>query len=460
MTKKHQDVMNSPVSQSANQPLNQFTDQSTTLSTSKTKVKKIILPVAILVATFFISQFIINNPPESNRGAGELAAKITVETLALVPKNYTIMLNSFGTVQPRTQSVLVAQVSGEINEISAQFRNGGFFEKGDVLVQLDDRDHRAEVNINQANLLSAKQVLLEEQARVKQALVDWQRLGNGMEPGALVLREPQLAAAQAQVLSAQANLEKAQLQLERTNIVAPFAGRILTKYVDLGRVVVSNTQLADIYAVDYVEIRLPIKNKDLSFMALPEEYRDSNKAVLGKDVQITSSLIGKQQWQGQIVRTEGAVDENSQQLYVVAQIDNPYDASNSKVAPIKIGQYVNAEITGRTIEQALVIPNSAIYQGSYVYTVERIENKAVLKRKDISIRWQNNEEALIDTGLTFGEQLVLTPLGQVSSGTAVKVAGDPAKPVRKPNKESRKQGKEGLDNKERKGNKPPRAENN
>ena len=195
-------------------------------------------------------------------------------------------------------------------------------------------------------------------------------------------------------------------------------------------------------------------------MALPEEYRDSNKAVLGKDVQITSSLIGKQQWQGQIVRTEGAVDENSQQLYVVAQIDNPYDASNSKVAPIKIGQYVNAEITGRTIEQALVIPNSAIYQGSYVYTVERIENKAVLKRKDISIRWQNNEEALIDTGLTFGEQLVLTPLGQVSSGTAVKVAGDPAKPVRKPNKESRKQGKEGLDNKERKGNKPPRAENN
>lgn len=450
MTKNPNDSMSQSVNQSADQP--------TTSSTRKSKMKKLILPAAVLIATFFISQIIINNPPKSERGSGELAAKITVETLALVPKSYTIVLNSFGTVKPRTQSVLVAQVSGEITEISPQFRNGGFFEKGDVLVQLDDRDHRAEVNISQANLLSAKQVLLEEQARAKQALVDWQRLGNGAEPSALVLREPQLAAAQAQVFSAQANLEKAQLQLERTNIVAPFAGRILTKYVDLGRVVASNTQLADIYAIDYVEIRLPIKNKDLPFMALPEEYRDSNKAVLGKDVQITSSLIGQQQWQGQIVRTEGAVDENSQQLYVVAQIDDPYDASNSKVAPIKIGQYVNAEITGRTIEQALVIPNSAIYQGSYVYTVEKIQNKAVLKRKDISIRWQNNGEALIETGLTFGEQLVLTPLGQVSSGTAVKIAGEPPEQGRKPSKEGRGQGKEGKEGKQ--GNKPPRAENN
>jgi RND family efflux transporter MFP subunit len=442
-----------------NHSMSQSMNQSTPLATKKSKVKKIIIPVVILISTFFISQVIINNPPESNRGSGEIAAKITVETLPLVPQRYTIMLNSFGTVQPRTQSVLVAQVSGEINEISQQFRNGGFFEKGDVLVQLDDRDHRAEVNLNQANLLSAKQALLEEQARAKQALIDWQRLGNGAQASALVLREPQLAAAQAQVLSAQANLEKAQLQLERTNIVAPFAGRILTKHVDLGRVVASNTQLADIYAIDYVEIRLPIKNKDLSFMALPEEYRDSNKTVQGTMVQLTSTLIGQQQWQGEIVRTEGAVDENSQQLYVVAQIDNPYDVSNNKVAPIKIGQYVNAEITGRTIEKALVIPNSAIYQGSYVYTVENIEDKNVLKRKDINIRWQNNEDALIEAGLTFGEKLVLTPLGQVSSGTPVKLAGETTVRGQKSNRGDKKE--EGRLNKKKNNvDKAPYVENN
>jgi RND family efflux transporter MFP subunit len=429
---------------------NKSTSQSMNKVKSQSKIKKIIIPAMIILATYFISKIIIDNPPETNRGKGAAIAKISVETLTLKAQRYPIVINSFGTVKPRTSSVLVSQVSGEINNISQQFRDGGFFEKGDVLVELDDRDHRAEVKINQSSLLSAKQSLLEEEARAKQALIDWKRLGNGTKPNALVLREPQLAAAQAEVLSAQANLEKAQLFLERTKIVAPFAGRILKKQVDLGRVVVSNTQLADIYAVDYVEIRLPISNKDLGFIALPEEYRSSDKKLQGPNVKITSDLIGKQHWQGKIVRTEGAIDENSQQLYIVAQIDDPYDVSNkSKVAPIKIGQYVNAEIVGKTIEQALVIPNSAIYQGSYVYIAENINDKTVLQRKEITIRWQNDKDAVIGSGLSVDDDLVLTPLGQVSSGTPVEIAG--AKPLNKNglNKQKRNASKSAKDKKPR-----------
>ncbi|WP_328698881.1 efflux RND transporter periplasmic adaptor subunit [Colwellia sp. 20A7] len=417
---------------------NESTSQSMNRSKQTSKVKKIIIPIVILVATYILIQIIINNPPEANRGGSSAVAKISVETLALKPKQYPIVVNSFGTVQPRTSSVLVAQVSGEINEVSPQFRDGGFFEKGDVLVQLDDRDHRAEVKITQSSLLSAKQALLEEEARAKQALIDWERLGNGAQPNVLVLREPQLAAAQAEVLSAQANLDKAELLLERTKIVAPFAGRVLKKLVDLGRVVTSNTQLADIYAIDYVEIRLPINNKELSFIALPEEYRSVRNRIQGPSVEITSDLIGKQSWQGEIVRTEGAIDENSQQLYIVAQIDDPYDISNKgKVAPIKIGQYVNAAIVGKTIEQALVIPNSSIYQGSYVYIAENIDDETVLQRKEITIRWQNDKDAIIESGLSVGDELVLTALGQVSSGTPVEISGANAPAKSKLNKQQR-----------------------
>ena len=431
--------VNKPLSdESINKSMNQATSQSMKTPTKKNNIKKIIIPVVILIITYFVSQMIINNPPTSNRGKGQATTQINVQILKLKAQRYPIVLNSFGTVQPRTNSVLVSQVSGEINKVNQQFRDGGFFEKGDVLVELDDRDHRAEVKINQSALLSAKQGLLEEEARAKQALVDWQRLGNGAKPNALVLREPQLAAAQAQVLSAQANLEKAQLSLERTKIVAPFAGRILKKHVDLGRVVVNNTQLADIYAVDYVEIRLPISNKDLSFIVLPEEYRSSNKKAQGPNVKITSDLIGQQYWQGQIVRTEGAIDENSQQLYIVAQIDDPYDISHkNNVAPIKIGQYVNAAIEGKIIEQALVIPNSAIYQGSYVYIAEPVDDQIVLKRKDIVIRWQNNNDAIIESGLVVGEELVLTPLGQVSSGTPVDIVGSKSSKKKRGNKKER-----------------------
>jgi RND family efflux transporter MFP subunit len=392
--------------------------------------KRILLPVVIIIATLVLMMIIFQNPPTSKRGKPSKAPQMTVEISTLTPQTYQVIVQSFGTVKPRTQSVLFAQVSGQIINVSKQFRAGGFFEQGDVLITLDDRDHRAEVKIAQASLMSAKQNLQEEDARVRQAKADWKRLGNGKEPNALVLRQPQYEAAKAQALSAEATLDKVKLSLERTKIVAPYAGRILKKNVDIGQVISSNTQLADIFAVDYVEIRLPIKNKDLPLMKLPEEYRnaheqsekvikDKNNKSMISNVVITSDLMGKQVWQGKIVRTESAIDAMSQQLYVVAQIIRPYDGEYNQGAQIKMGQYVTAQITGREIKNALVIPSSAIYQGSYVYIVEN----GLLMRKEVKLGWQNGTESIVTKGLVAGDKLVLTSLGQVSSGTPVAISG-------------------------------------
>jgi RND family efflux transporter MFP subunit len=393
--------------------------------------KKFLLPIVITLITVVLMWLIFKNPPTSQRFKPSKAPQMTVATATVSLKDYQVMVQSFGTVKPRTQSVLFAQVSGQINQVSKQFRAGGFFEQGDVLVQLDDRDHRAEVKIAKASLISAKQNLQEEGARVRQAEADWERLGNGQAASALVLRQPQFESAQAQVLSAEAQLDKAKLSLERTKIVAPYAGRILQKNVDIGQVVSSNTQLADIYAVDYVEIRLPIKNKDLPLMKVPEEYintleksKDQQQEKSQKsNVVISSDLMGEQKWQGEIVRTESAIDEMSQQLYVVAQIIRPYDGEYNQGAQIKMGQYVTAEITGRVVANTLVIPSSAIYQGSYVYIVE----KGLLMRKEVQLGWQNGMESIVVDGLNSGDELVLTSLGQVSSGTPVSIEGKQGK---------------------------------
>ena len=392
------------------------------------KIKKLIVPFALIIATIVVTNLIMANPPETKRRGISKAPQMTVEALTLQAKPYDVVIDSYGTVKPRTQSALVSQASGQIISISENFREGGFFEQGDVLVQLDSRDYEAEVNIAKAGLLSAEQTLLEEKARVEQAKIDWQRLDKDKPANDLVLRKPQLAAAQAKVLSAQAQLQKAQLALERTKIVAPFAGRILTKSVDVGQVISMNSKIADIYATDYVEIRLPIKNKDLDLVVLPEEYRDQQVPTHGQAVvTFRSDLATNQIWQGQLVRTEGAIDSNSQQLYVVAQIDEPFSASrNKEKLPLKIGQYVSAEIAGITLDEALVIPNKAIYQGSFVYLVE----DGLLKRKNISVKWQNASDSIIGAGLKNGDKVVVSPLGQVSSGTPVSILGEKA-PQRK-----------------------------
>lgn len=385
------------------------------------KSKKLLLPVCIVIFTVVLGYLILSNPPESKRKGANKAPQMTVEVKKLKPQRYNINIESYGIVAPRTQSVLFSQVSGQINKISAQFRDGGFFNKGDILVELDDRDFRSEVKTAEAGLISAKQSLAEEKAKAEQAIVDWKRLGNGKPASDLVLRKPQLAAAKAQVLSAEAQFEKAELALERTKIIAPYAGRVLKKNVDIGQVVSSNTALADIYAVDYVEIRLPIKNKDLALMKLPEEYANIQTQNVSEqsNVTLSSNLIGQQEWSGKLVRTESAIDETSQQLYVVAQIDKPFE-NKKQNAQIKIGQYVTASITGKNIENAIVIPSSAIYQGSYVYIVEN----NILKRKNIEVVWQNGVESIIDSGLVAGDKLVLTALGQVNSGTRVLIAGE------------------------------------
>lgn len=408
------------------------------------KLKKL-LPLIVLSALLFAAYVVTSNPPSTKRGKRSTAPQLNVQVQKLTRESLAVTIDSYGTIKPRTQSILLPQVSGQIVSISPKFRDGGFFEQGDVLMQIDQRDLRAEIKIAQASLFSAQQSLSEEQARVEQAKQDWQRLGNSKKAPDLVLRKPQLMAAQATLYSAQAELAKAKLALERSEIIAPYTGRVLTKSVDVGQVVNSSTQLAEIYAVDYVEIRLPLKNKDLPYMTLPESSRhESDIKEYQPAVTIYSDLAGRQSWQGKVVRTEGAFDQESQQLFVVAQIDDPYGKRENNQLPLKIGQYVSAKINGKAIENALSIPNKAIYQGSYVYVVD---NK-ILKRKNIDIAWQSEDVAVISDGLNAGELLVLTPLGQVTSGTPVSISSINGKAVEVKKRDKKRKG----DSKNIKGN--------
>lgn len=382
--------------------------------------RKKLIPFAIIGGLGLIATVIRLNPPEADQQEPFVGPQMVVDVMPVTSRRYQVRLRSYGTVQPRTQSTLIAQVGGQIVSVNENVRDGGFFAKGDVLGQIDPRDYEADVRIAEAILMDARQALAEAEARTEQARTDWERLGNEGEAPDLVLRIPQLNAAEARVISAESTLRKAQLDLERTKIVAPFAGRILRKYVDLGQVVASNTPVADIYATDYVEIRLPLRNRDLGFIDLPERYVDSDRQEpYTGEVRIHSDLVGSDVWDAKLVRTEGAIDETARQLHVIAQIDDPFSRVNEGQAPLKIGQYVTAELTGKTLDDVLVIPNNTIYQGSYVYIVE----DDILIRRDIGITWQNDDEAIIGSGLADGDMLVTTPLGQVTSGLRVSVNG-------------------------------------
>ncbi len=376
------------------------------------------LPLYLLAFFVFVALLLVLFKPGAEKHNMPPAPAISVETLTVVPQKYRVMISSFGRVEPRIQGQLVAQVSGQIIEVSPNFRDGGFFEQGEVLVKIDPRDYEIQVDIAAAELADAKVNYAEQQVLADQAVNDRRNLRSKGPVTDFALNIPQLAAAKSKIGAAEAKLKQARLDVERTQIRAPYAGRILSKSVDIGDVISANTSLAKIYAIDYVEVRLPIKNSELPFIILPEH--PSNKDNGGEGLpkaRIINSLGEKpQSWSAILVRTAGAIDEQSQQLNITAQISAPYSQPNKELRPLKIGQYVTAEIEGKTVESAIVIPNAAIYQGSYVY----LYKDGVLERREIEISWQGSKEALIKRGIVGGDQLVLTPLGRVSTGTPVK----------------------------------------
>ena len=376
------------------------------------------LPFLIATIVLVVIAVLLLSQPKAGKRRSNTGPIISVEAYEIKRLNITPKVLSYGLVTPRTETKLVAQVSGRVERISERFRDGGFFKQGEVLLQIDTADYEIAVDIAESSLASAEQTLAEELAQVEQAHADLVRLGTIATASSLALRQPQLKTAQANLNSAKARLKMAQINLARTYIRAPYDGRVLSTSIDLGQVASNNTILGEVYATDAIEVRLPIKNNDLPLLKLPEDYQHQDRApVHFPAVKIRSELAKNEVWQGKIIRTASSIDPSSRQLYVVARIDDPFGEKAKGRFPLKIGQYVTAEIEGINLHSAISIPNKSIYQGSYVY----LYKEGAVYRTDIKISWQNEEIAIISEGIKSGDQLVVSPLGQVTTGTLVKL---------------------------------------
>ncbi len=377
---------------------------------------KTLLPLVVLAAAGWYGWELLRSAPEPVRRPSRPNIP-TVEVVEAQPRDYRVMIPSRGSVSPRTQSTLIPEVAGRIVEVSANFRPGGFFEAGDELLRIDDSDYRQALVIARAELAQARLNLREEQAQAEQARQDWEKLGMAGKPGELTLRRPQLESRRAEVAAAQARLEQAETELRRTRIGAPYAGRVLEKKVDIGQYVSPGNILATLYAVDYVEIRLPLNDRQTAYVELPETYRGETAEAPGPAVEI---LADGASWSGRIVRTEGAIDPASRQLYVVAQVDDPYGRRADGRPPLKVGQFVEARIHGRELRQVYILPRGLFQGRDRVFVITPDER---VQRRQLEVVWQDQEHLIAAAGLQPGERLSAAPLPFVADGAQVQLAG-------------------------------------
>lgn len=383
------------------------------------KLLKWIMPALFLGLCMAIAAIMMVTKPEPPRRSPPNSI-ITVDATILKRETYQVIIPSQGIIQARTRSMLIPEVSGEIIWISDSFRSGGFFGPGDELVKIDQRDYQTSLVVAKASLAQRTSAYEIEQAQHEQAKINWERLGNGKKPTRLVLREPQLAEARALMQSAAAGVERAERDLNRTVIKAPYEGRILNKSVDIGQSVSPGTMLAEIFATDYVEIRLPLRNEHLDFIELPEAYdnEESSMTNIQPEVQLTGNYGSRNiNWTGSVVRAQGAYDPRSRELFVIAQVKDPYKQTDRSQPPLKINQFVQAQIQGKRLEDVYVIPRSALRINDEVILIDK-ENR--IFRKPVEIILKQGEEVIVKSGLQQDDLLCLTPLLFAADGAKVR----------------------------------------
>ena len=396
------------------------------------KTLRALLPLFILAACGWYGWWLITHKPEMPVMETR-PVLVTVEGMTLKKTSYPVRVTSQGTVQPRTRSTLVPEVAGMIVEVSPSFRPGGFFEKGEVLVKLDPVDYETAVTTAKAAVALAKVTLAEEEAKAEQALENWKALGRQGSPGELVLRTPQVARAKADLAAAEARVVKAERDAQRTIIRAPYAGQVLEQAVDVGQYVSPGTTLGRIFATDFVEVRLPLPERESQHVRLPEHYRDAGDAIPAAKVRLRTTAAGKTViWEGRLVRVESALDAETRQSTAVAQIDNPFSKRADGAPPLKIGQFIEAEIEGDALEDVFIIPRAAVRAGDEIILITA---QKTLRRMFVEPIFGTEKQIIVSAKSPKtpkeGEVLCLTPIPFPADGARVNAIIDGVPPAEK-----------------------------
>lgn len=379
-----------------------------------TRKKQIFIPIVILIAgilVFFLFSS-MKKPPEEKEEVDNTPI-VAVEPISVAPM--TLQVNSYGVVEPKYETELVAQISGQIVELSDTFVRGGFVKQGQLLARIDPNDYEAALIDAEATMASARASLQTERAQGLVAEQEWKRITD-TSPTELSLRKPQLAQEIARVKAAQASVLRAKRNLERTEIRAPYDAMIASRNVGLGSFVGTGSMVGKLLGTAIAEVRLPVADNQLEFLIAQGENATVN---------LIGTFAGRETvWAAKIVRNEGVIDSKSRMTYLVAEINDPYALLNeNNETPVRFGSYVKAKILGLELAQATSIPRYLVENSR----VALLDSESKLHYSEVTIVRQNGKNVIISKGLSDGDQLIVSALDYPIDGMKLALIGDKPK---------------------------------
>jgi multidrug efflux system membrane fusion protein len=348
--------------------------------------------------------------PGAPGAGGRRAPATTVGVATAEQANIPIVLDALGTVTPQASVRVRPQVSGVMQKVL--FKEGQMVKAGELLATIDPRQF--ELALQQA--AGQRQ---RDEAQLDSARVTLQRFQTLLSQDSIARQEVDSQAAlvkqlEGTVVINRANEGAARLNLGYTRVVAPVTGRVGLRAVDIGNVV----SPSDANGIALITQVTPI---DVVF-AIPQDQVGElqQTAASGAPMKVTA-----------LDRTRSTVLDTG----VFASLDNQVDTTtgtvkakarfaNSKLTLFP-SQFVNVRVEVRTIENAVVVPVTALRlgaSGDYVYVLngaDRTVSLRLVKRGPATV-----DKVVIASGLKAGERVITEGADRLKDGARVVLPGD------------------------------------
>ena len=378
------------------------------------KLLKISAPVLVMVVGILVVQGLVAAKPEPEK-KDEAVRALSLYVDSVKSEEVTIAVRTQGEVRPKTAIDLIPQVSGRIVAMSDSFSEGGEFAPNSMLLKIDDADYQVAV-IRAEAAVAAAQTALERELATAEIKEDEWRDERREEATDFALNLTQVAQAKAMLRSAKADLDKARLDLARTEIKLPFHGRVMDREVGIGQYVSAGTRMGRVFAIDVVEVRLPMTDSQLVELNLPLGFTASDD--MDAPLVNFSAMLGSReyQWHGNIVRIDASIDQETRLIYATAEVQDPYGLAASKGMPMAVGMFVNAEIAGVSSQYAYVMPRLALRNKDKVYVINS-DNE--LEIRTVEVLSTSEDRVLVTSGVDTGDRVVTSPVPNAVNGMAV-----------------------------------------
>jgi multidrug efflux system membrane fusion protein len=363
-----------------------------------------LLPLITIGAIGAVAWIWWNDAPAKANLAPSAPQLVPVDTATATRQDVPITLSGLGTVQALNTVTVTARVDGQIQKIA--FTEGQDVKTGDLLAQIDPRPFQAA--LDQAVAKKAQDVATLQNAKLDLKRFQDLALKDFATHQQLDTQNALVAQTQALIQGDQAAIDNAHTQLDYTTIEAPIDGRTGFRLVDQGN---------NVHATDTTGIVMITQIHPISVVfTLPEdELQAVQHALAAGTVQATAiaddgkTVLG----QGKLVLADNMIDQTTGTARFKAEFPNTDNA-------LWPGAFVNVQVLLQTRHNALTIPSVAVERGPDGLFAYVVKPDTKVEARPIKVGVNTGAYAVVDNGLSPGEEVVTGGQYRLEPGTAVK----------------------------------------